>query len=270
MIPENLSAFGTAMANHLWQSTLFAIWLAVSSLALRKNQARVRHHLWLAASFKFLVPFSLLMSLGSHLARLHGSAESQPVFYFVLQTVSQPFHQAWLPGPVGCFPAAMVAGDGCDPMAGWFCHRDWSMVGTVAARRWRRSAAGCLFLTGVKWRCFASRKVCRNSVADFVRSSQSSLEPGIFGILRPLLLWPAGISNNCRMRTWRLSSPMKCSMYGGATTSPPRCTWWWKPSSGFTRWFGGWERGWLRNASGLAMKKCCGWAIRRRSTRKAF
>src|ERR1700731_2293008 len=113
MIPENLSAIGTAMANHLWQSTLFAVLAAVSSLALRKNQARVRHHLWLAASLKFLVPFSLLMSLGSHLARMHRSADSEPVFYFVLQTVSQPFHQApdfqgllaaslprWLPGMV--------------------------------------------------------------------------------------------------------------------------------------------------------------------------
>src|ERR1700693_5188081 len=113
MIPENLSAIGTAVANHLWQSTLFAILVAVSTLALRKNQARVRHHLWLAASLKFLVPFSLLVSVGSHLARPHGSVDAQPVFYLVLQTMSQPFHQApdtqgllgasllrWLPGMV--------------------------------------------------------------------------------------------------------------------------------------------------------------------------
>src|ERR1700688_1300210 len=113
MIPENLSAVGTAMANHLWQSTLFAMLAAVATLTLRKNQASLRHHLWLAASLKFLVPFSLLMSLGSHMARLHGSADSQPVFYFVLQTMSQPFHQVpdsqgllaasllrWLPGMV--------------------------------------------------------------------------------------------------------------------------------------------------------------------------
>ena len=31
-----------------------------------------------------------------------------------------------------------------------------------------------------------------------MRSSQTSLEPGIFGILRPLLLWPAGISEHLR------------------------------------------------------------------------
>ena len=61
MIPETLPAIGTALANHLWQSTLFAILAATSTLALRRNQASLRHHLWLAASLKFLVPFSLLV-----------------------------------------------------------------------------------------------------------------------------------------------------------------------------------------------------------------
>src|SRR5450755_3730157 len=94
MIPGNLPAIGTAMANHLWQSTLFALLAAVSILALRKNQARIRHHIWLAASLKFLIPFALLVNAGSHLAKLNGSTDTQPVFYFVLQTMSQPFHQA--------------------------------------------------------------------------------------------------------------------------------------------------------------------------------
>ena len=39
MIPENFSATGTALANHLWQSTLFAFVAAGFTLALRKNQA---------------------------------------------------------------------------------------------------------------------------------------------------------------------------------------------------------------------------------------
>jgi hypothetical protein len=53
--------------NHLWQSTVFAILAAILTLAFRKNRAQVRYWLWLSASFKFLVPFSLLMTLGSHL-----------------------------------------------------------------------------------------------------------------------------------------------------------------------------------------------------------
>ena len=54
-------------SNHLWQSTLFAIAAGVLTLAFRKNRAKVRYWLWLAASFKFLIPLALLMSLGSRL-----------------------------------------------------------------------------------------------------------------------------------------------------------------------------------------------------------
>src|SRR5580704_15583777 len=57
MIPE--------IAAHLWQSTLFAgaAWLAI--LALRTNRAQVRYWVWFAASAKFLIPFSLLVGLGT-------------------------------------------------------------------------------------------------------------------------------------------------------------------------------------------------------------
>jgi len=63
MIPD----YRTSLANHLWQSTLFAAVVWVVTLALRKNRAAVRHRLWLAASMKFLIPFSLLVSLGGRI-----------------------------------------------------------------------------------------------------------------------------------------------------------------------------------------------------------
>jgi hypothetical protein len=50
--------------NHLWQSTVFLLAAALAAFALRRNQASVRHAVWLAASLKFLVPFSLLIALG--------------------------------------------------------------------------------------------------------------------------------------------------------------------------------------------------------------
>ena len=56
------------MANHLWQSTLFAAAAGSLTLALRKNRARVRHRVWLAASCKFLIPLSGLIAVGSHLS----------------------------------------------------------------------------------------------------------------------------------------------------------------------------------------------------------
>src|ERR1700733_3692992 len=55
----------SALANHLWQSTMFACAMGLLTLMLKKNRAAVRHGLWLAASVKFLIPFSLLIGLGS-------------------------------------------------------------------------------------------------------------------------------------------------------------------------------------------------------------
>ena len=80
MIPRYLSSIAPAVANHLWQSTLFALLTAVLALALRTNHARVRHHLWLAASLKFLLPFSLMTSLGAHLATLNRHRKRNPDF----------------------------------------------------------------------------------------------------------------------------------------------------------------------------------------------
>src|SRR5579872_2620068 len=60
MIPAPIAP----LLSHIWQSTLFAAIAALLALALRRNQARVRYWLWLAASYKFLVPFSLLVSIG--------------------------------------------------------------------------------------------------------------------------------------------------------------------------------------------------------------
>src|SRR5467141_408774 len=82
-----------ALGNHLWQSTLFAIVAGLLTLLLRKNQARVHYWLWLAASVKFLVPFSLLIGIGNHLAWSRGSAGTRAGLYFAMQEVSQPFSQ---------------------------------------------------------------------------------------------------------------------------------------------------------------------------------
>src|SRR5204863_384531 len=54
-----------AWTNHLWQSTLFAIVAGLFTLLFRKNRAGVRYWLWLSASMRFLLPFAVLISLGS-------------------------------------------------------------------------------------------------------------------------------------------------------------------------------------------------------------
>ena len=69
MIPHlafMVTGVGAAVANHLWQSTVFATAAWLMTRLLRKNRAQVRYWMWFGASVKFLVPFALLVSLGSH------------------------------------------------------------------------------------------------------------------------------------------------------------------------------------------------------------
>src|SRR6516162_11313492 len=87
MIPSQLQL----LANHLWQSTLFAAVAGLLTLALRKNRAQTRYWLWLAASVKFLIPFSLLVDVGSHWGRHVMPAIAPPVLSYVIEQASQPF-----------------------------------------------------------------------------------------------------------------------------------------------------------------------------------
>ena len=56
-----------ALANHFWQSIVFALAVGLLTLALRRNRAAVRYVLSLAASIKFLIPFAALEVLGSRI-----------------------------------------------------------------------------------------------------------------------------------------------------------------------------------------------------------
>ena len=85
--------FAPGLGNHLWQSTLFVAVVALLVLAFRNNRARTRYGLWLAASLKFLVPFSLLIDLGSYLSSFrspHGIRASLASMTIV--QLNQPFN----------------------------------------------------------------------------------------------------------------------------------------------------------------------------------
>src|SRR5258707_15135600 len=94
MNPEYVSS----LANHLWQSTLFAGLAGLLTLALRNNHARVRHGIWLAASCKFLIPLSVLIALGGQV-RWRAVTETTPSnLAIVMDEVSQPFTAPAIPG----------------------------------------------------------------------------------------------------------------------------------------------------------------------------
>jgi bla regulator protein BlaR1 len=176
--------FSSALANHLWQSTVFAGVAGLLALALRNNHARTRHWLWLAASVKFLVPFALLAAIGGRIGPFTYSHVARPEFSAVVEQISQPFPPQVAPAAVAMpsvaaqygslLPAILLTVWGCGFLAVAF---SWW-------RRWRRVSD---VLRTASAQAFAGEVP--------VVSSPAMLEPGVFGILHPVLLLPEGIAD---------------------------------------------------------------------------
>lgn len=183
----------TELSNHLWQSTVFVGVAALVAFALRNNGAHVRHAVWLIASLKFLVPFSVLMSLGGVLPALLSAAptisETSGVvavardLSVAVDRLAQPF-----------------AADTIDAVPPVATAQSPVPIVTVLLAVW---AVG--FLTVVAMRVRGWRRVraaVRASVplslpGPFpVRSASGLLEPGVVGIWRPVLLLPVGIDQH--------------------------------------------------------------------------
>jgi bla regulator protein blaR1 len=196
------AAISPAVGNHLWQSTLFAAVAAMLTLALRKNQARIRYRLWLAASVKFLIPFSLLISLGGHLATPRNSVSVQNGLFSVAEELSQPFARTAAPVVV---PVARAARVDLLPLLRGVLMIVW-LCGFVAVLglwwwRWRRFSAamrGAVFVSQGREVDALRRleKIAGVRTPIALLFSKDSVEPGIFGIVRPTLVWPAGISQH--------------------------------------------------------------------------
>jgi bla regulator protein BlaR1 len=174
-------AYLRPVADHLWQSTVFAGVVGLLTLALRRNSARTRHWMWLIASCKFLIPLSVLMALGGQLAWRTAPPSTHPGLSAVIQEVSQPFTSAAVLAPRlppvaparNWFPAVLLAI--------WAC----GFVG-IAISWWIRW-----------WRIRAAVRAgspIQLAIPIPARSSPTLLEPGVFGIFRQVLLLPEGIS----------------------------------------------------------------------------
>jgi len=85
------SSIGAPLANHLWQSTLIAGFGYLIALLLRLNRARNRHAVWVMASAKFLIPFSLLVAVGTHIESFKETTVKPSAVLRTMQNVGQPF-----------------------------------------------------------------------------------------------------------------------------------------------------------------------------------
>jgi bla regulator protein BlaR1 len=199
-----LSSIGPALANHLWQSTAFTLVVWALTWALRNNRARVRHSLWLAASIKFLVPFALLISVGDHLLP-HAKHPIAPVVYSAMEAVEQPFSDVALPQVVQVVHSPTLR-ERIAARAPEYLELFW-LLGVATAlliwwNRWRtvvsilrRSAPASEGREVDLLRCIEASLVgCVPRRPLEFRLSTERMEPGIFGVFRPVLVWPEGLS----------------------------------------------------------------------------
>ncbi|NYF78870.1 M56 family metallopeptidase [Granulicella arctica] len=201
MNTDALAGMWTGVGDHLWQSTLFACVAGLLAFMLRGNSARLRYWLWLTASMKFLIPFSLLVGAGSYLAgQIHWTG-ARVESHAVMEEISQPFTQqvtmqgaaeaastVW-PHWIHLLPGVLAAI--------WLCGFVWVLLAWIMHclriyRVVRTATPLCEGREVEALRRLENAVGMRRSIG--LVSVRDSLEPGIFGIFRPILLWPEGIS----------------------------------------------------------------------------
>ena len=151
------------------------------TLALRKNRAAVRYWIWLAASIKFLIPFSLLIDAGSQFAWRAAPAIEQRRESFASTrsagrlSPSDPAHRlAGAPQAPSGLPAILL-------LSVWLLGVAIGVIWWL--RRWLHIRATQRAATPLHL-----------NLPIPVMSSSARLEPGVFGIRKPVLLLPEGIA----------------------------------------------------------------------------
>jgi len=165
-----------ALLNHLWQSSAFLAAAAGLAFLLRRHQARVRFWIWMAASLKFLVPFSLLAALGS---RLRWPAAPVLTPAPALAAISRPFAGAatvWM--DLGSTDPARASLPWLMPLLLGLAAAGSTALLARLFLQWRR-LAGC-----------ARRTRPAELHGTQVRWTSEAMEPGVFGIWHPLVLLP--------------------------------------------------------------------------------
>jgi uncharacterized protein (TIGR03435 family) len=169
------------LISHLWQSTFFAVAAGLLTLAFRKNRAQIRYWLWFSASLKFLLPFALLIGVGSALETLLPPVPQNAPATPVIAWTTEQFGHSLIPDPV--------------PTAAPAAPTDWIPFAVLAI--WLSGFATISLLRFRGW--LRVRNAIRSSspvgipAAVPVRVSGGLIEPGVVGVWRPVLLLPEGI-----------------------------------------------------------------------------
>jgi len=185
-------------ANHLWQSTLVAALAGLLTLAFRNNRAQVRYWLWLAASLKFLIPFAALTALGGQFGWLVPVRIVRVEKNVVTDAVTQSISEAEIgavaaastapPSVLASLPVLLLViwfAGGALLLAAW-CVRWWRLSSAVRRTTTITNGRELDMLRRLERRGGITRPIA-------LLASDGSAEPGVFGILRPVLLWPSRV-----------------------------------------------------------------------------
>ena len=183
----------SALVTHLWQSTLFGVVAAALTLALRGNPASIRFNVWFIASAKFLIPFTLFASLGELLSTHSSRGKFAALIELPAMRVA-PFRssafnrQAWSEQHsemiVSLFWAVWLAGILC--ILAFWAYRWWLVA--------RATRSANPLATGDE-PALLRRVAAQMRVEPIpILLSSTRVEPGIVGLWRPALLWPAGLT----------------------------------------------------------------------------
>jgi bla regulator protein blaR1 len=181
MIPDAFLPF----ANHLWQSTLFALAAAALALLLGNNRASVRYRLWFAASIKFLVPLSLVVHLAG-MVNLRTARLASSEVVSIADGISRPFY------PTEALP----------PLSATSQSLESSLLPSVLLIVWLCGATLVLMRWVVEWfrLCNARRRAVPVELGLPLATmlTADSLEPGIVGVWKPVLMLPEGLREQLR------------------------------------------------------------------------
>jgi beta-lactamase regulating signal transducer with metallopeptidase domain len=164
------------LLDHLWQSSVFAAACAALTLGFAANGAAMRFWLWFAASIKFLLPFALLTAAGTYMSGLFPHLTPPPRLLMiqpVAQRLADPVH-------------ALTAGH--PPALSW---TPW------LAGLW---LAGVALVLAVQLARGVRLKAALADTSELaldapvpVKATAARLEPGLVGIFKPVILFPAGL-----------------------------------------------------------------------------
>jgi beta-lactamase regulating signal transducer with metallopeptidase domain/uncharacterized membrane protein len=186
-----MTGYLSFLGNHLLQSTLFAGVILLLTLVLKSNRAAVRYRLWVAASIKFLVPFAALVSVGRQVPWPVSPIKPPPALVSAIG-LSEPFSSDVSPvsSSIAVTPPLTATAESTTRYSKWtYLLAAWFCGGAVVLLLWVRAWVG------------VRRSLREASPVDVelpvipipVMMTASRTEPGIVGILRPVLLLPKGL-----------------------------------------------------------------------------